>query len=499
MYSLRHRLALALAAGFAVVSVGVGLLTTRVLEARVTDEFDAGVLARARTLAALTEQESGHVELDYTPALMPEFEREDDPEVFEFWKDDGAPLLRSKRLSGDLPRLPTLASATRVEAGTLPDGRPARIALLAFLPRAPEVAGGDAPVAEAPGASTGERRGLYLSVGRGRGRLDALVARIAWGVLGAAALATLLAALWAWRALARGLAPVDELAARVGGLDAERLEARVALPRTPREVAPVVAQVNALLERIAASRARERRFAGNVAHELRTPIAELRSLADVGARWPDDPEAVARYFEDVAAIARRMRAVVDDLLLLSRCHAGVEGVARADTPLVPRVEAAWAAHAEEAARRGLSARIEGPRDLVLDTDPGKLEMVVRNLVANAVAYARDGTEVALVAAADGPRWRLEVENAAEPLPPEGLSRLGEPFWRGDAARSSPDHAGLGLALVAALSELLAVEVRFEQDAGGRFRARLEGGGARRAPPPAPETRGAPAAGALRSP
>ena len=186
----------------------------------------------------------------------------------------------------------------------------------------------------------------------------------------------LLAVLLVWRVLAVGFRPIDQMADRVGELDADGLSSRVELTVTPREMAPIAAQLNALLGRLDSSFQRERRFTGNVAHELRTPISELRSLAAVGGKWPDDKVAVVRFFRDVDEIAERMEGLIADLLLLARCQAGIEPTSRAAVSVSDVVTAVWSELAETASARGLRARMDLPADLVVDTDPGKLAILI---------------------------------------------------------------------------------------------------------------------------
>ncbi|MGH7162642.1 MAG: sensor histidine kinase, partial [Planctomycetota bacterium] len=261
---------------------------------------------------------------------------------------------------------------------------------------------------------------------------------------------------------------------QVKRLDAESLGTRVGLPRTPRELAPIVDQVNALLERLAASFERERRFAANVAHELRTPISELRSLADVGARWPEDTASIVRFFDDVHDVAERMERLIADLLLLARCQAGVEAVVTSPTDLRQLITSAWSALAPGASAAGLRFRVELPEDLVVDSDAGKLRIVFANLLGNAVSYARPNSEVRCVGTRNGRTFRLDITNAADPLSRADLDSLAEPFWRRDEARSSAEHAGLGLSVVSALAALLRLDLGFDQDRDGTFRVRLEG-------------------------
>lgn len=474
MFSIRRRLLLVLAVGLVLLLGATSLVVARLLTEHATSEFDATLRAKARALVSLTEQEGGRIELDYDPAHMPEYEREADPEYFQFWLEDGRMLLRSHRLEGDLPRRASPTAEPAIRDALLPDGRPGRMVDLAFVPKGPEESADGEDANSDDGDEPGRPLGVMLAVARGRGSLDATLNLIFLAVFGGAAVAAVLAVLLVHQALVRGLRPVDAVAAQVSRLDAERLETPVHLARTPRELAPIVDQLNDLLKRLADSFGRERRFTGNVAHELRTPIAELRSLAEVGAAWPDDKEAIVRFFEDVHDIAERMDAMIGDLLLLARCEAGFETVERRPVPLRALVEASWERLAARAHDRGLSIRLEVPDDLVLETDPSKLGIIVANVVGNAVSYAHEGGTVACRGGHSVDRFHLVVANPADRLEEQDLERLAEPFWRKDTARASAVHAGLGLAVARGLADLLGLELRFDQNPDGIFRARLSG-------------------------
>ncbi|HVG92933.1 MAG TPA: HAMP domain-containing sensor histidine kinase, partial [Planctomycetota bacterium] len=229
-----------------------------------------------------------------------------------------------------------------------------------------------------------------------------------------------------------------------------------------------------LLARLDEAMGRERRFTGNVAHELRTPIAELRSIAAVGTRWPGDEAAVEQFFRDVDVVAGRMEGLVADLLLLARCQGGAEPAERRPVALREAVETAWAGESTRARGREAPFTLDVPEDLRIEADPGKLAIVLRNLLSNAAVHGTPGCEVRCVARRRGGRVRLEISNEAEPLSAQDLSRLTDPFWRKDAARASDAHAGLGLAIAAALTSLLRIDLAFEQAPGGTFTVRLEG-------------------------
>ncbi|MCA8952116.1 MAG: sensor histidine kinase N-terminal domain-containing protein [Planctomycetes bacterium] len=469
--SLRLRLCVALAASFLVLLGGVAWWVTAEVRRHVTADFDAGLVQRARQLASLCEAEAdGRIEFDYVARFHPEFEREGDPDYFQIWLPEQGVTFRSARLQQDLIAPPPYDVEPRMADVALGNGRQVRVAWAGFVaeaaPDEPLEAG--EPAGSPPAALAPPPPPVVIAVGRGREHLDTLLARASGAIVGGAAIAVLFAALLVWWIVARGLRPVGDLAAQVARMSPADLEREVALPWTPGELAPVVEQLNAFVRRLRAAMARERRFAGNVAHELRTPVAELRSLAAVALRWPDDvPDG---FFGDVRDIAAHMDAVITNLLLLARCHSGREPVLRARVAVLPLVRAAWQRHAARAGAVGRRFELAVADDLEIVTDADKFAIVVDNLVGNAASHALPDSVVRCRAVRDGGLVRIAFENAAEPMSAAELEHLTEPFWRRDAARAGGEHAGLGLALVSACGELLELEVGFEQGPDGVFRA-----------------------------
>ncbi|MGH3042916.1 MAG: sensor histidine kinase, partial [Gaiellaceae bacterium] len=236
------------------------------------------------------------------------------------------------------------------------------------------------------------------------------------------------------------------------------LDARVDVTKPPREVAVVVEQVNALLARLEAGFTRERRLSSDIAHELKTPIAELRNLSDVGARWPEDRASVRQFFEDAGAIAQQMERIVVHLLALARYDEGREQVWTAPVGVAEIVDAAWKPLTREAAAKGLEFRQEISRGLRFETDPEKLTLMVQNLLSNAVTYSPPGALVVCASEETAGRVSVSFTNPVENLEPEDLSVMFDRFWRKDEARAGGRNVGLGLALVRALADLLGIEI-----------------------------------------
>ena len=160
----------------------------------------------------------------------------------------------------------------------------------------------------------------------------------------------------------------------------------------PVELRPICVRLNELLARLDQAFERERRFSGDVAHELRTPIAELRSLSEVALKWPAGDPATTAAFQDALAVARQMECIVTSLLAITRCEAGKQTVVYDWVEVEPLIRELWQFQAENAVRKNLTTVVEIAPGSRLQTDPAMLGSILNNLLSNAVEYtAPDGS------------------------------------------------------------------------------------------------------------
>ncbi|MGH8583159.1 MAG: sensor histidine kinase [Gammaproteobacteria bacterium] len=205
---------------------------------------------------------------------------------------------------------------------------------------------------------------------------------------------------------------------------------------------------------------RERRFGADLAHELRTPISELRSLAEVALKWPEDAGGRAA-FQEAFAVAHRMETIVAGLLTLVRCEDGKQAVAVAPVKVAELVEEIWSPLAERAQRKQLAVATEIPRAFCLETDRSLLRLILSNLLANTVDYTPAGGQLSIAASSRNGRFDLTVANTTDVLSPQDLPHLFERFWRKDAARTDSAHAGLGLSLASVSAGVLGMMLSAE--------------------------------------
>jgi two-component system sensor histidine kinase QseC len=442
----------------ALAGVGLYLAVTRALES----QFDRNLTDRVRGFASILFQVEDRVEFQFSEQLMPEYERGERPAYFELWFRDGTLLERSESLEGaDLALGGEPGASPMHWTAALPDGRTGRY--VAQLLEVHHVFPEEGP--ERPEAKT-----VLVVVARGREELVAAERRVLVTV-GLSFLVLIgLVAVFARLAVQRGLAPAQRFAAELDALHVERLPARFEAGALPRELAPVAKKTDALIRRVGAALDRERRTSADIAHELRTPLSEILTVAEVELRAGDASEATRKALATIRDVAARMGRTVSTLLELARLETGARTFERTEVDLGALAAELLPSLSGALRARRVELRCELERGQTVTGAVDALRIVLSNLLANAVQYATPGTAVSC-RLQRASAWRLVVENETEELAPADLSALTEPFWRKDRARGDRDHSGLGLALSRALAEGAGLALSFELE-GRKFRALL---------------------------
>jgi two-component system sensor histidine kinase QseC len=234
----------------------------------------------------------------------------------------------------------------------------------------------------------------------------------------------------------------------------------------PTELKPLIGAMNGLFSRIDTMVKRERRFTADAAHELRTPLAVLRAQWDV-VRRAQSPVERAGAEEKLTAGMDRMGRLVGQMLALSRLEASQSVPRTTDVRWRPVVEQVVDDCLELADRRGIELAVEWPPEgrhpLPLLGEESVMIMMLRNLVDNAVRYARTGSTVSLRMGEE----QLAIDNVAEvPPSPEQLARLGERFYRPEGPLES--GSGLGISIARRIAELhgLQLDIGLSADGSG---------------------------------
>jgi signal transduction histidine kinase len=426
--------------------LGAGCVTVYVCaRAALQGEFDAGLRAKAQALATLTEQKGSRLEMDFSDEHMPAFEK-GGADFFELWDAESRTVERSRSLRDGhlLFRHGTLEKPVFWNL-RLPEDQRCRAVGFKFRP---QQADGQPANSSPPNA--------ILVVASVRRELDRTLATLQVVLAGCGLLLLAATAVVVPRVLRRELKPLQTLAAKAARIDAATLSARFATEGLPGELAPIAARLNELLARLEDSFERERRFSSDVAHEFRTPVAELRSLAELAVKLPDARAADAD--QETLAIALHLESILTHLLALARGDGGGLPVQRERVELAALLRDVCDPFLEKARAQELDFKVSVPANAQAETDPVLLRSIVRNLVDNAVAYTPRGGAVEVVAAADNGRLALRVVNTTDGLEQSDLPHLFERFWRKDAARTADGHTGLGLSLARAFAGAIGCEL-----------------------------------------
>ena len=435
--SIRARLLLWLSGAMVLLLSLFAFVVYEFLHRSLTNGFDAVLLATARTLAASVEQNDEGVKAEIDERDMPEFRRIEQPNYFQLWGADGTVLARSTSLNrADLDLVGNSVAPPTFRRLVLPDGRAGRAVAVLFEPEIDDES-----------RRITRPQSVTLVVARDTADLDDQI-RFLRLLLALATGGTVVAGLIVGIIIVRqGLRPLGALAVSIAGIRQD-LSIRLPSEHIPAEVVPVVDKLNELLSRIEEAFCRERAFAADVAHELRTPLAGMRSTLEVAVSRPRSEGDYREAISDCLEIVRRMQAMVDNLFALARMESGQTAFDPRALDLQELVEAAWSPVAERIQQRGITATKRIPAGLACTADRDIMRTILSNILDNAAEYTNDAGHIKVEGTRDGGSVILTIENTGCRLSETAAHQVFDRFWRGDSSRAETGlHCGLGLALV----------------------------------------------------
>jgi len=438
-----------------------------VIRSALIGQFDSSLVSVAWMLAGSVEVDGQKIELEFEERGRPELRDAAFPTYYQLWRGDGTVAAKSAMLgSTELGRLEGALGEVVLGRWQSVDGEPFRTAGLKFRPRAPD---GEQDLAESGLAG----QTLELVVARDAGQLAGQLRFLRWLLAGASAAVAALSLITAYAVVRAGLRPLDSIAAEIAAISQEDLSARIAAPLAPSEIVPIRDRLNGLLSRLEQAFERERRFTADVAHELRTPLAGLRSMIEVTRSRGRDVGEYEAVLAECLGICVKMQAMVNNLLVLARLDARQVRFCCESINLAELANSQWKEFADKAAQRRLAFKNLTPPSLSVRADREYLCMVLRNVLANAAEYADEGGRVRLRAARKDGMVEISVSNSGCRLSTEQVARVFDCFWRADQSRTDAGvHCGIGLALVERIVHAFGGTVAADVDEAGTFTVRL---------------------------
>jgi two-component system heavy metal sensor histidine kinase CusS len=412
------------------------------LVASLDRDDDASLAGAARAVRAALRQKSDD---PAWPSLEAEVLREGQPpeKIFlRLLREDGSVVVQTPGMEEMLPASafpPPVAAEVEPGAGTdlrSPAGKPYRA--LAARARV----GGDGGPAR------------VVQVALDRTQEEELLAgfrRSLWLVLGLALVACTLAG---YEIARRGLRPVAEVTDMARRIRPATLGQRLASAGLPAELRVLADTFNGMLERLEDSFGRLARFSADIAHELRTPVNNLRGEAEVALGKPRTPEEYREVLGSCLEECGRLSRLIDNLLFLARAEDPKTEVARERVDVAAELAGVQEFYEAAAAEAGVRLAVAPEGEPAALVNRPLFQRAIANLVANALAHTPPGGTITLTAGRDGDFVRVEVADDGPGIDPEHLPHLFDRFYRADPARASAGgRVGLGLAIVKSIAEL----------------------------------------------
>jgi heavy metal sensor kinase len=265
----------------------------------------------------------------------------------------------------------------------------------------------------------------------------------------------------------RALAPVSAIIKTARGVGVQSLSSRLAVPLANDELRRLSETLNAMLGRIEASVKRLTQFTADASHDLRTPVALIRTSAELALRRPRTEEEYRDTLSRILATSEETTHLIENLLTLARADAGAADLHFADIDLVPHLEKIAGETGILAAGKGIQVTSElaaGP--VRVSADPVAIERLLLIVIENAIKYTPCGGKIELNLSNGSGSPRIEIRDSGIGISDKDLPHIFERFYRADQARSrEPGGSGLGLAIARWIVDLHGGQIEAQSKLG----------------------------------
>lgn len=262
----------------------------------------------------------------------------------------------------------------------------------------------------------------------------------------------------------QSIIPVQIITRTTDRITRNSLNERIALPSNKDELFTLTSSINELLERMQEALEREKQFTADASHQLRTPLAVLKGTLEVLVR---KPRAEAEYQEKIRLSIQeidRISAAVEQLLILARLDKKNAKLTPTSVNLPIVINEVLHRYRAAITQKSLTINSIATQDFRLTSDPYYLDLILENVITNAIKYADFATEVDISIFKEKDKIACNIKNFGVVIPPEDLEHIFNPFYRADALKHKDIKGnGLGLSIVKKACEVLNIKVLVTSD------------------------------------
>ncbi len=265
-------------------------------------------------------------------------------------------------------------------------------------------------------------------------------------------------------AASKGIAPVQQLIQAASRMDEAHIHTRLPVPQARDEIHQLATTFNALLQRLDSSIQREKQFTADASHEIRTPLTAIRGTLEVLIRKQRDPAQYEERIGRVISEVDRLHGMLDQLLQLAHLEGGrvpVHAIPLELAALLAAVAETWQHRLMD---KSMALHLYIPTETVVTTDVEMLDIVLRNIIGNAIKYGQVGGRIDCIWEPE--RNTLSIRDDGPGIPPEQLPYIFNRFYRTDDSRSSAvPGSGLGLSIAKKLADVLGIGLTASSEVG----------------------------------
>jgi two-component system sensor histidine kinase QseC len=408
----------------------------------------------------------------YLEKSMPEYSNVSNHEYYQMWFKSGETLSRSNSLNqNNLTRVNTVSPLPQYFNIELPNGKLGKAIQISFPPVVDNLASRNTVPYN---LDTLGQEEITLVLALNTNYMEVIKNRVSYILLISLVL-LLLTSWWIIRyALFKGMSPLQELHNQLAEIRVDNFAKRIRLSTPVAELDSVEKQLNELLVRLEASYKREKLFSSSVAHELRTPICEIRNIAEVALSFPSSNEDDQSAYKDVQQASIQMQDIVDNLLALARLERPEISVSKKRINLYEIIVNILSKYEDQLKNKQLQFDNRLPTNISCFSSQSEMELIFINLIENAIYNAPENSHIMIESDNENNFLTINLSNVALNLTQDDLPLMCDRLWRKDTSRTGTNNSGIGLSLVEAYAEFLGLKVRLLLNDEQIFTVRLSG-------------------------
>jgi len=453
MKSIRSKLVVTLSVTITSFVLCILLATDIAVDSWIDNEFDRSLQSKAGMLMTLVHKTDEGFSFNFSSEFMPEFAGEIEPEYFQIWSKEGT-FTRSKSLDlfevKNLPFEDLEIGESKIRPLQLPDGRDGRVFYSRFIPQ------GKDNTSEDTYKKTNDEP-LTLAYASSSEEVDFVLWLIDVIFIVTTITVIVFIRLFVRKAIDTSLAPLIKLNQDISQLSITSEGSQIFIQEPVKELLPIVESLNAFIKENRQLYLREKRLTSDIAHEIKTPIAELINMAEVAIRFPNEIELNEDFKPEALKISLRLKNIVSNLLLLHKYSNGklIKQDACDLNQVIIRV-----LENTDLSRVNLELNENAP---AIISNLFALESIISNLVNNAKQYSPLNSKILVSTMISKEKLLfLSVTNSLiEPLSDNDIDQLFDPLWQKDTSRTSNDNFGLGLSIAKTLSKAIDAQLSAE--------------------------------------